>query len=129
MSLDTPAGATVKPLTVIELLTKPRSYWDDNSELPQLLRESNWKYKRSSLTVVHDPRGYCIDLKRITSSAQLLDWIYHVNEKSWATPTDVGELVRLLGHIFAEHPAPGGRNVELDVERAIEGRPLFERDY
>jgi hypothetical protein len=97
--------------------------------LPQLLRESEWAFKRSTLTLTHRKIGYDVDLERITNSMQMLEWIAQVNEKTWATPKTVGELVRLLMHAFHQHAAPGGKSVALDIKKAIEDRPLLQKDY
>lgn len=59
-----------------------------------------WSFRSDNLTVELDGsgpgRGYCIDLERMRSSAEVLDWISQVTEKSWATAEDIGALVRMI---------------------------------
>lgn len=45
-----------------------------------------WKFFPDNLTLVHSPTGYEIDLEEIDTSAQMLDWIFQVQNKTWATP-------------------------------------------
>ena len=43
---------------------------------------------------------YEIDLDRINSPAQLLDWIFQIAGKAWITAADIGDFVRAIDAIF-----------------------------
>lgn len=53
-----------------------------------------WKYSRKDFTLTH--KHYEIDLAEIKTKKELLDVIFHVNEKSWATPEVMQEFLDAL---------------------------------
>jgi hypothetical protein len=112
-----------------ELSGKPRSEFDKDSGLPELLNRSAWVYRRSNLTLTHRESDYEVDLERIKSSGDMMDWIAQLNEKAWVTPQALGEFARLLIEIFGERPARGGTDTAHDVKKGIAGRPLLQQDY
>jgi hypothetical protein len=42
---------------------------------------------------------YYVDLERCRTSAEVLDWLCQVSQKTWATSEDVGDLLRALDHL------------------------------
>lgn len=46
-------------------------------------RFGNWVYDPELMTLTYEPYGYEIDLEKVTSSAEMLDWIFQVNGKEW----------------------------------------------
>ena len=40
--------------------------------------------------------NYEIPLYELNTSAEILDWIFQINEKTWASPTDIGNLVKAI---------------------------------
>jgi hypothetical protein len=72
------------------LLSKP---------LPE--RWGKWKLDRDRRTIYYDgPHDYWFSLAQMNTSAEVLDWIVQLHEKSWAKPEDVGNLVAALDDIF-----------------------------
>jgi hypothetical protein len=65
------------------------------------MKFGRWTINQSRLTLAHD-EGYEIDLEEMTCSAEMLDWIFQINAKAWATIDDLGQLVKALNEIF--HP-------------------------
>ncbi len=67
-------------------------------------RWGNWRFKESDLTLEYaSPRKltpYYIDLERMDTSAVMLDWIFQINQKGWASVNDLGQLIRALNDIF-----------------------------
>ena len=67
-------------------------------------RDNCWDYdaQRQVLQFREEPHQspYEIDLRSMTSSAVVLDWIAQINGKIWGTPKVVGDLVRLLDAVL-----------------------------
>lgn len=61
-----------------------------------------WRLNRRSLELTIDRDGfqYEIDLERITTSAQMLDWIYQLRGKMWMRSVDIADLVAAFDDIF-----------------------------
>src|SRR3982751_4912844 len=59
----------------------------------------NWQLDAETLELVYPPERYAIDLESIDSSAEMLDWIIQLSEKSWISRKDVGDLVQALANI------------------------------
>lgn len=56
----------------------------------------SWKYHPNNFTLeCRDERGfiYEVDLERCRTSAEMLDWIFQVNKKTWATAEIVKNLL------------------------------------
>jgi hypothetical protein len=62
------------------------------------------------------PSKYEVPIKNFTTSAEILDWIFQVSEKTWATAKDVGDLVRAAEHIFGRGVAGGGGDHPIDAK-------------
>ena len=62
------------------------------------------KFDRRNLELVvhHDKARYEIDLQRCNDPAQILDWIYQLNGKSWMTHNLMGQVVRALDNACHE---------------------------
>ena len=72
------------------LLSKP---------LPE--RWGPWKIDPVRRAIFYDgPHDYWLPLAQTNNSAEVLDWIVQLHEKSWATPEDIGNLVAALDDIF-----------------------------
>ena len=82
---------------------------------------------QKTIDVIVDPNDqntstYEIDLVRATNSAELLDWILQVAEKSWCTPQHLFDLIEEIGNtclaIFGNSPqgvyCPGGSDRKVD---------------
>jgi hypothetical protein len=60
-----------------------------------------WKLDRDRRAIYYDgPHDYWFSLGQMNNSAEVLDWIVELHEKSWATPEDIGNLVAALDDIF-----------------------------
>ena len=61
------------------------------------LEIGNWRFDSRRFVINHrtDPGGD-IDVEEMTTSAQTLDWIFHLAGKVWVSREDVGDLVELL---------------------------------
>jgi hypothetical protein len=74
---------------------------------PHGCRWGGWQLNAKALTLeIHGKHGgedyeYEIDLECINNSAQMLDWIFQVRQKTWASNEVTGELLNALEDIFA----------------------------
>ena len=61
-----------------------------------------WRLHPKQLVLVFedDRRSYEIDLERLRSSAGMLDWIFQVRQKIWATPQVLSDLLAAFRDIF-----------------------------
>jgi hypothetical protein len=66
------------------------------------MRWGDWLLNPGKLTLTHEgvSGGYEIDLERINSAAQILDWIFQVQGKSWADATAVHDLLRAFEDVL-----------------------------
>lgn len=72
------------------------------AKIEQGHRWGRWEYSKDTLEVIyHSPDGwqYGVDLERSNTSAQILDWIIQIAQKAWATPEDIGNLVRAFDEL------------------------------
>ena len=63
------------------------------------MRFGRWTFNRSRLTLTHEHR-YEIDLEEMTCSAKMLDCIFQISAKGWASIDDLGQLLKALDEIF-----------------------------
>jgi hypothetical protein len=47
---------------------------------------------------------YSINVTGITSGSEILNWIMHLEEKTWVTSEILGDLVKALAALFADEP-------------------------
>jgi len=60
----------------------------------------NWIVNLEYHTLDHERGVYRIPLKDMRSSSRILDWLYQVEAKPWATDADLGNLVRAMVALF-----------------------------
>jgi hypothetical protein len=54
-----------------------------------------WTYDPATVTIEHD-KEYQVDLERCRTSAETLDWIFQLHNRTWTRPEDVGYLVMAM---------------------------------
>jgi hypothetical protein len=63
-----------------------------------------WWLDVKRLCLVYQPEGrsggYEVDIEQINSSAEMLDWIFQINNKGWASAKDIADLLEAFGDIF-----------------------------
>ena len=60
-------------------------------------RWGRWEFDAKRLCLVFQGiGGYEVDLEKMSTSAQMLDWIFQVSNKTWAERKDVGDLIQAL---------------------------------
>jgi hypothetical protein len=66
---------------------------------------------------------YTIPLDSMNDSASVLDWIAQLNEKTWVSPEDIGNLVKAIDDIFGLHSFCGmGKNRNVDAKGFLKTR-------
>jgi len=78
-----------------------------------------WHLNTDILSLEHSVIDYGVDLRRCNSSAEILDWIIQISQKTWASNADIGNLVRALDDIFdiQGHFCGNGRDKENSGEK------------
>ena len=86
-------------------------------------RWGRWRFVSSNLTLLHD-NSYEIDLERINSCAQMLDWIFQLNHK---VSRHYGEdVVKDLVQAFDDIFKPQGNCCSMGNEKEFSGTKLAE---
>lgn len=81
-----------------------------------------WMLDRTTQTLyIEDPCDYYIPLRELVNSAKLLDWIFQVESKTWATPELLGYLLKALSTIMQpqRHICSGGDDQTINVENYL----------
>jgi hypothetical protein len=82
-----------------------------------------WMYERQSLTLTHE-NGYEVALLECRTSAELLDWIFQVQQKPWADAETIQEFLRALQELLSPQENLCGGGMELgpiDVKKKLKG--------
>lgn len=66
------------------------------------------------MTIPNTAQTYQVPLETMTDSATILDWVFQVAEKTWATSADVGDFVRAIEHLFGRGVAGFGKDSPFD---------------
>ncbi len=88
-------------------------------------RWGNWHFVAKNFTLQFKPTGYGryyeFDLEKVTDSAYMLNCIFQLNSKAWATPEDIADLVKAFGRIFKpqRYLCTRGKDKKLDAPRYL----------
>jgi len=85
-----------------------------------------WHINAKAGTVVlhvHQGHYYDVPLTEMKTSAITLDWIFQVEEKTWATDADIGNLVRAIRKTFGRGVCTHG------VDKPFDALAAFKRRY
>ena len=63
-----------------------------------------------------------IPLEELNTAAAILDWIFQIREKSWATSEDKSDLLDAIVDIFGRGVAGGGIATEIDTKKILADR-------
>lgn len=85
------------------------------------------------ITIPNTALTYQVRLEECETSAQQLDWIFQLAEKTWITSTDIGDLVKALRDTFGRGVASMGKDHPIDAREIInrrysksDGSPVFQ---
>lgn len=88
----------------------------------------HWNFRQETYELLYiDDSGamlYPVDLEYCEDSANTLDWIAQVLEKSWTSKADVGDLVEALNDLIGlqQNICGGGVDHHIDPAKVIERR-------
>jgi len=106
---------TLKRAGRTERANSPRTRW------------GAWEYRPRTLELVFmDPYDvYAVDLERMTDSAEMLDWIFQIRKKTWATPQVVSDFLEALRDLLnpQRNYCPGGTGHAVDVRTLLREKP------
>jgi hypothetical protein len=82
-------------------------------------RWGKWEFDAESLVLKYRESGrneYEIDLQSMTSSAEMIDWIFQLSMKTWVSRQEIGDLVRALDDLLRPQSnlCSGGKDKHFD---------------
>lgn len=81
-----------------------------------------WSINEKHLTLVHESSGYDVSLRACKSSADILDWIFQIRDKTWA---DSATMVGLL-NAFEDVLHPQKNYCGGGIDHAADGGALTQ---
>ena len=82
----------------------------------------NWLYNADNKTLTHTKAWYEIDLERVTSADDMIDWIFQVSPKLWVTRKDLADLIYAFDYLFDPQSQIYGRKLQEVKQSEIEIR-------
>ncbi|MBS1104290.1 hypothetical protein JK202_14970 [Gluconobacter sp. Dm-62] len=85
----------------------------------------NWSLNKDNYCLEHPGPGcmsYQVPLEDMNNPAIILDWIYQMNEKTWMTKEDSGNLVSALQDIFGRGICGGGSFKSINAKDYLKAR-------
>ena len=73
-------------------------------------------------TIAPSGATYEVPLDELNTAAATLDWIFQVQEKTWATAQDQGHLIDAIVEIFGRGVASGGIGTTIDTKQVLANR-------
>jgi hypothetical protein len=67
---------------------------------PQQRQWGEWAYNPDNYTLTYAGKGYEVALDEITTSAEMLDWIFQLHGKSWVTPKVMHDFLTALDDLL-----------------------------
>jgi hypothetical protein len=82
-----------------------------------------WTLDPNSRVLDHNGQpAYQIDLDQITSAAEVLDWIFQLEEKDWVKDAEIADFVRAILYLFGRGFCGSGRDDPIDIKVALRDR-------
>lgn len=85
-------------------------------------RWGNWELDTANMLLIYVEErrrhGYEIDLKDMTDSAHMLDWIFQLNMKTWVSRKDMGDLIQALDDLFRPQSTLCGQGKDKHLDTA-----------
>ena len=83
----------------------------------------NWTLNTNTGCLEHQAGGpYELPVYEMTNSAEILDWVFQIEEKTWASSEDIGDLVTAVREIIGRGVASGGVDHVADPKDALASR-------
>jgi len=81
----------------------------------------SWTFNTTNACLEH-PMGtspYQVPVYEMTNSAEILDWIFQIEEKTWATSQVIGDFVAAIADILGRGVAGGGIDHPIDPKKIL----------
>jgi hypothetical protein len=98
-------------------------WWEAKNENLIHGKWGHWKLNRKAMALTLEIHPwYEIDLERIRDSAEMLDWIFQIFKKTWATPDIIYDVLNAFESIFEPQAnlSSFGRNKEINPKLFIQ---------
>ena len=82
----------------------------------------NWIYNERFFFLYHKETNYEVDIERISTIENIIDWLRQINDKQWASADDIGNLFRAIYDIFDANVNPLPDNVKEYLRQRIKDR-------
>ncbi|NEQ50262.1 MAG: hypothetical protein F6K11_09040 [Leptolyngbya sp. SIO3F4] len=83
---------------LFEQADQERTYFFDNLQY--------WTYDSTHKTLTHVQKGYEVELEKVSSKAEYLEWIMHLHGKIWMTANAFVELVTAFQYLIRRNQLP-----------------------
>jgi hypothetical protein len=82
----------------------------------------NWWYDQKNKVLEHKTSRYYVILKQCVNSANVLDWIAQIKNKTWASAKDLGDLVTALDDLLdlQGNICGGGNDHQFDAKNYLD---------
>lgn len=82
----------------------------------------NWVLNLEYRTLDHERGVYRVPLQDMRSSSHILDWLFQIEAKTWATDADLGNLVRAMVDLFGRDVCAAGKDKTIDPILRLENK-------
>jgi len=86
----------------------------------------NWIYNEHYFFLYHKETNYEVDIERIITTENIIDWLRQINDKQWASTDDIGNLFRAIHDIFDAKINPLPEDVKKYLRQRIKDRRTIE---
>ena len=81
-----------------------------------------WTFNPDNACLETAAPWYQIPVYELTTSAEILDWIFQVQEKTWSSSEDIGDLVAAIVDLVGRHVASAGIDHPIDPKPGLTAR-------
>lgn len=78
-----------------------------------------WTLNFSNGCLESSVTGYQIPVYEMRDSASILNWIFQISEKTWASPKDLGDLITAIEEILGRNVCSGGKASIIDPKEKL----------
>lgn len=90
--------------------------------MPLVTKFGNWSLEKDTLCLAYGDPYYQIRLDEMRNPAEILDWIFQLEEKTWISSEDIGDLVSAIVYYFGRGVCGHGYNNTIDAREILEKR-------
>ena len=76
---------------------------------------SRWSWNARTRLLEHEQRDYYVDFNRMNSSAQCLDWVFQLFNKTWTDAQDMYELLQAIQYYIQPQSSLCSGGIEMNL--------------